>query len=141
MKKKDVQGIDSVVLTYEDNEITLDIEYGDYSADVVSHLQNYEGKKIQTTISGENVEIVSYDRNKPMSSPLHMDTREDKDLDDSILLYDKEKHYVIGVNFPHKNEVISPEDRPAISFEVSYKNLEEQETAKKILYSIKFKQK
>ena len=72
MKKNNVRGIDSFVMQFENNEITLDIEYGDYSADVVSQLQKYEGKKEQTIIDGETVEIVNYDYNKPISSQTRM---------------------------------------------------------------------
>ena len=136
MKKNDVQGIDSFVMQFENNEITLDIEYGDYSADLIPHLQEYEGRKETTIIDGEQTEIVSYNRNKSINL-----SNRPVNSDGSTNFIEPEKNYIVGANFPHKYEIISPEDRPAISFVVRCKNLENKETAKIILHSIKFKQK
>ncbi len=134
MKKNDVHGIDSFVMQFENDEITLDIEYGDYSADLIPLLRDYEGQKEQTIIDGEKTDIVGYDRNKPLNLSNRM-----VNSDSSTNFIEPNKNYIFGVNFPHKNEIIAPEDRPAISFVVRCKNLENKETAKTIIYSIKFK--
>lgn len=142
LKKNNVTGIDSFVLQFKNNEMTLDIEWGDYSQDVGFHSKDYENKEEQTEIDGERTAIVSWDVTKPTSSQMS----NGMSMINGTMSGEKaaepqkiEKNYHIGVNFPHKNEVISPEDRPAISFVVRSKNLESQEIAKTIFQSIKFK--
>ncbi len=139
MKKNDVQGIDSFMIQFENDEITLNIEYGDYSADVASQLQSYEGQKEQTIIDGENVVIVNYDISKPILSKDRVITK-DRMVNAATpeKLEKTKKKYFVGVNFPNKMKSFS---NSAISFEVRCKNLESQEIAKTILNSIKFKQK
>lgn len=142
LKKNNVRGIDSNVLQFENEELILDIEWGDYSEDVGFNSSEYENKKEEIDIDGEKTVIVSWDLSKPTSSQMsnamsmtNGTMRGDKSSKPKKI----EKIYNIGVNFPHKNEVISPGDRPAISFSVRSKNLESQEIAKTIFQSIKFK--
>ncbi len=133
MKNKNVRGIDSFVMQFEDKDITLEIEYGDYSADLDFIKQNYQSQTEQTEIDGEIVEIVScdLDRNNPSSRMMTKNTKTEA-------IKKTEKNNYSGVSFPGRMKDFS---QTAISFEVKYKNLEMQETAKTILYSVKFKQK
>ncbi|HQU86855.1 MAG TPA: hypothetical protein PKY59_27220 [Pyrinomonadaceae bacterium] len=141
MKNQNVRGIDSEVMSFENEEMTLDIEYGDFSADVVSHLLDYEGKKQSIIIDGKKTEIVSYDINKPIYSPNKATNAANKasNGDDSFRLKKVEKNYVFGINFPLKDEPISSENRFAASFVIKSKSIEAKETAKIIFQSIKFK--
>jgi len=134
MKKNDVQGIDSFVMQFESNEITLDIEYGMYSTDLSYGSQHYESQKEVIEIDGEKTVIVSLDYNKPILSSSGVVNAARPTKVEKV-----EKNHVVGINLPHKNEVISLEDSPAISFIAKSKTLEAQETAKTIFYSIKFK--
>lgn len=132
MKDKNVEGIDSFVMEFENDEITLGIEYGDYSQDVVSQLKNYEGQKKATKIDGKEIEVVNYDYDKPIPS----NTKMTSNSAESEKTDKNEKNFVIGVNFPNAMKSYS---RSAISFVARCKTLESRETAEKILYSIKFK--
>ena len=127
--------------------MTLDIEYGDYSQDLIPRLRYYEGKKEQTIIADEKIEIVSFDFDKPIFSETKMADNKAQKIEkqyETKIADNKsqkiEKHYVIGLSFPLKAEANSL-NRPKISFVAKCKNLESQETAKTIFYSIKFKQK
>ena len=127
-------------MQFENDEITLNVEYGDYTADINFHFQDYEGQKEQVIIDGEKTDIVSYDINKPINSSKKA-ANKDGNVDSSTKFEESEKNYIVGVNFPYKNKVILPGDRLTVSLIASCKTLEAQETAKTILKSIKFKQK
>jgi hypothetical protein len=133
MKNNNVQGFDSFAMQFENAEIKLDIEYGDYFADIISQLRDYEGQKELITIDGEKTELITYDQNKPIYS-----TNKTVNAARSPKSEKVEKNYVIGVNFPNSMKSFH---QSAISFVARYKNLEAQETAKTIFQSIKFKQK
>ncbi len=111
--------------------MTLDIEYGDYSADIISQLRDYEGKREQIIIDGKKNELVTYDQNKPIYS-----SNKAVNADGSSRFEKVEKNYVIGINFPNSMKSFH---QSAISFVIRCKNLENQETAKTILQSTKFK--
>ncbi|MGI8885246.1 MAG: hypothetical protein ACR2IA_13505 [Pyrinomonadaceae bacterium] len=136
MKKNDVRGTDSPVIEFENDEITVHIENGDAAADLISRLTDFEGQKEQAVIDGEETEIVSYDKNKPIYL-----SNKIPDKDESVKVGKAEKNYVIGVNFPQKRLTSFPYPRPEILLVVIYKNSEMRNTARKILYSINFKQK
>lgn len=142
LKKNNVRGIDSNVLQFENDEMILDIEWGDYSEDVGFNSNEYENKKEEVNIDEEKTVIVSWDLSKPtssqMSNAMSM-TNGTMSGDQPSKPKKIDKIYNIGVNFLHKSEVISPGDRPAISFSVRSENLESQEIAKMIFQSIKFK--
>ena len=131
MKKNDVRGIDSIVLEFENDEINLGIEYGDYSGDLNFIRQNYENQIEQAKIDGENVVIVSCDLSKPNVSGVMMTKNAQTE---SVIK--AEKNYFVGVSFPNRMKAFG---QTAISFEATCKNLEAREAAKIILRSIKFK--
>jgi hypothetical protein len=133
MKNNNVKGFDSVVMQFENDEIKLDIEYGDYSADVISQLRDYEGQKESIIIDGEKTELVTYDQNKPIYS-----SNKTINAARSPSFEKVKNNYVIGVNFPNSMKFFH---QSAISFVARCKNLEAREIARIVFQSIKFKQK
>ena len=136
MKNKNVQGIDSFIMEFGDSDLTLVIESGVYTPNAVSQLQKYEGRKEPITVDGENVELVSYDLNKPRGP-----SKKTVNADGSSESKKPEKNHVFSIYIPHKNEVVSVGNGAATSFEVMGQTLETGKIAKTIFHSIKFKQK
>lgn len=136
MKKNDVRGIDSQVMQFENDEITLDLDYGMYSTSAEFSLKYFEGEKKAIVIDGIKTELVTYDANKPLSSP-----KGAVNADGSTKFEKVAKNYVIGINFPYKSETFGSRTAFAASFIANCKTIEARETAKTILYSIKFKKK
>ncbi len=131
LKKKNVHGIDSQVLQFENDEMTLHIEWGDYVKEFDYYAQHFENKREQSDIDGEKTVIISWDVTKPISSQMS----NEMSMTNGIMSGDKrskpkkiEKIYAIGVNFPHKDDTVLP----SISFSVRSKNLVSQEIAKTI---------
>ena len=134
MKRTDLHGTDSQMMGFEDDEITLELDYGMYSTNIESLRFNQQKEPI--IIDGEETTLISFDENKTISL-----TNEIINKDASERFGKVDKHYIIGVNFPRESEVITPGFKFAASFIASCKTLEAQENAKMIFYSIKFKRK
>jgi hypothetical protein len=134
IKENDVEGIDSQVMQFENAEITLDLDFGMYSTDVEFSTRYFESEKTLVTIDERTTALVKYDANKPLSSPTGA-----VNADGSTKFGKVEKNFVIGVNFQRERGLTSPDFPFDASFIARCKTLEAQETAKKILYSIKFK--
>lgn len=138
LKKKNVHGIDSQVLQFENDEMQLDIEWGDYVEEFDYYAQQFENEREQVEIDGVKTEIINWDVTKPSSSQMSngMNMTNGTMTGEKPLKPKKiEKLYAIGVNFPRKEET----HLPSISFSARSKNLESQEIAKTIFQSIKFK--
>ena len=134
MKNNDVRGIDSYVMQFENDEIILDLDYGMHSTTMEYSASSFESKKDSIIIDGTETLLISYDANKPVLA-----SKAAVNADGSTKFEKVEKNYVIGISFPYESRVIPSKEYFAASFIANCKTLEAQETAKTILYSIKFK--
>lgn len=129
MEDKKAQGIDSAVWHFEDNNMKLHIDSGMYTNDFHDLKDSYEVKEEKVKIDSKNVKFFIWDDNKNNSTTFEVNK------DGSIKPHDTyDKHFSIGVYFQTGWQRYS-----GINFVITTKTLEEQETAKKILQSIKFK--
>lgn len=134
MKNKNVRGIDSFVMKFENDEMTLLVESGDYTADIKAQLSNYEGQKESIIVDGKNIELISYDLNKSINlSNRTVNAARSSELEKA------EKNYVFGIYVPDTYKTIQIENGSATSFDLSGKTIEAKEIAKIIFQSIKFK--
>ena len=134
MKQTDLRGTDSQMMGFENDEIYLELDYGWYST--LIEKSTFEQKKESIIIDGEKTTLISFDENN-----LVYLTNEAINETNSRNYGTVEKHYIIGINFPHKSGVIAPDFRFAASFIASCNSLKAQETVKTIFHSIKFKRK
>lgn len=131
MQDKKARGIDSEVWHFEDDKMELWIDSGMYTNDFQDLKDSYEFKEEKVKIDNKNVKFFSWDSNKDISETYEVNK------DSSIKPHEiYEKHFSIGVYFQEGKRRYS-----GTNFVISTKTLEEQETAKKILQSIKFKKK
>lgn len=119
MKDQKAQGIDSAVWRFEDDKMILFIERGVYEV-VVPDREDFENLTKSIEINGVKGKYFSINYLKPKSPQTEINEK------------DEQKPFLEEIVFKHKKYSY-------ISFFVQYKNLEQQETAKQILYSIKFK--
>ena len=129
MEDKKARGIDSAVWWFEDTEMELHIDSGMYTNDFQDLKNSYRVKEEQTVIDGKNVKFFIWDKNKNISDVYAVNK------DGSIKPHEIfEKHFSIGVYFQ-----TSQRRYTGTNFLITTKTLKTQESAKKILYSIKFK--
>ncbi len=129
MEDKKARGIDSQVWHFEDGEMELYIDSGMYTNDFRDLKESYEVKEEKVNIDGRNVKFFIWDENKDISETYKVNK------DGSIEPHETyEKHFAIGVYFQEGKRRYS-----GTNFVITTKSLEAQEIAKKILYSIKFK--
>jgi len=101
MKRNDLRGTDSQMMGFENDEISLELDYGMYSTKIES--LRFNQKKEPIIINGEETTLISFDENKTISL-----TNEIINKDASGRFGKVDKHYIIGVNFPRESEVIAP---------------------------------
>ena len=129
MEDKKARGIDSNIWEFEDEEMSLSIDSGIYTNDFQDLKDSYEVKEEKLKIDNKNVRFFIWDDNKDISETYEVNK------DGSIKPHEVfEKHFSIGVYFQEGKRQHS-----GTNFVITTKTLEGQETAKKILRSIKFK--
>lgn len=129
MEDKKARGIDSAVWQFEDEEITLSIDSGIYTNDFQDLKSSFEVKEEKVTIDGKNVKFFIWDENKDISETYEVNK------DGSTKPHEVfKKHFSIGVYFQEGKRRYT-----GTNFVITTKTLEGQETAKKVLQSIKFK--
>ena len=129
MDDKKVKGIDSQIWRFEDDKISLSIEKGIYTNDFQNLKRSFEVQQEKVVIDGKNVIFFIWDRNKDISGA-YMLNKDGSTIPHEVF----EKHFAIGVYFQEGKRRYT-----GTNFVITTKTLEGQETAKKILYSIKFK--
>ncbi len=129
MEDKKARGFDSAVWRFEDTEMELHIDSGIYTNDFQDLKESYKVKEERTIIDGKNVKFFTWVINKNISNVYAVNK------DGSIKPRDVFKnHFAIGVYFQRGQRRYT-----GTNFVITTKTLKAQETAKKILYSIKFK--
>ena len=130
MEDKKARGIDSAVWHFEDKEMEIYIDSGMYTNDFQDLRESYEVKEEKVKIDGKNVKFFIWDENKNISETYEVNK------DGSIKPHEVfEKRFSIGVYFQEGKSRYS-----GTNFVITTKTLEGQETAKKVLQSIKFKE-
>ena len=122
MEDKKAQGIDSAVWRFENDEIMLNIDSGMYS--VIFDTMGFESNNKQVEINGVKGQFFTIDYTKPKSKMANDELSEDE----------LQKPFLNAVVFTRGKNSYS-------SFWVQYKSSEQEEIAKQILQSIKFKKK
>jgi hypothetical protein len=120
MEDQKVRGIDSQVWLFTNNDMELHIDSGMYRVDI--YTGGFKSETNQIEIDGVKGQYFKVDYSKP-------------ETNESIIEDErKEEPYLQAIVFKHGQNDYS-------SFWVTYKNSTQEENAKKILYSIKFKHK
>lgn len=121
MEDKKIQGIDSAVWRFEDEEMILNIDSGRYNVDF-SDREAFESLTKPIEINGFRGHYFYINYLKPKSPQVEI--------------------YEIFKQKPLQEAIVFRHDKYSYTtFWVLYKNPEQQEISNKILYSIKFKQK
>jgi len=119
MKNRNVRGIDSAVWEFRNHSMTLNLDYGMYSNDLKSYVDQPEYR----------AEWLGIDGKKAVIATLRM---RDKDMAASP---EKDRKYIAAVYFPDVNSG----EKTKLTFWASCVDSATQESAKRIFLSIKFK--